>query len=125
MKTTIIKSPCFFQFTTSKMISLFRIHNSFYLYTMFKYIMFPLYSYIQGRIVRATRKIRFIPPFFSSKRFRIFKTFFLLFKSRNLFIAFTSIATIVQMLFRSEEHTSELQSRFDIVCRLLLEKKKK
>src|SRR5699024_12355520 len=25
---------------------------------------------------------------------------------------------------RSEEHTSELQSRFDIVCRLLLEKKK-
>ena len=24
---------------------------------------------------------------------------------------------------RSEEHTSELQSRFDLVCRLLLEKK--
>src|SRR5438067_11463464 len=27
--------------------------------------------------------------------------------------------------YRSEEHTSELQSRFDLVCRLLLEKKKK
>src|SRR5207249_10944425 len=27
-------------------------------------------------------------------------------------------------VFRSEEHTSELQSRFDLVCRLLLEKKK-
>src|SRR5699024_12676738 len=26
--------------------------------------------------------------------------------------------------YRSEEHTSELQSRFDLVCRLLLEKKK-
>src|SRR5699024_12077440 len=26
---------------------------------------------------------------------------------------------------RSEEHTSELQSRFDLVCRLLLDKKKK
>src|SRR5690349_23498676 len=26
--------------------------------------------------------------------------------------------------FRSEEHTSELQSRRDLVCRLLLEKKK-
>src|SRR5699024_12050293 len=25
--------------------------------------------------------------------------------------------------YRSEEHTSELQSRFDLVCRLLLEKK--
>src|SRR5438067_6830803 len=31
----------------------------------------------------------------------------------------------VGLLPRSEEHTSELQSRFDLVCRLLLEKKKK
>src|SRR5207249_8192846 len=33
---------------------------------------------------------------------------------------------VVKMLrdSRSEEHTSELQSRFDLVCRLLLEKKK-
>src|SRR5699024_11426668 len=30
----------------------------------------------------------------------------------------------VKKLGRSEEHTSELQSRFDLVCRLLLEKKK-
>src|SRR5699024_11894042 len=29
-----------------------------------------------------------------------------------------------QVNYRSEEHTSELQSRFDLVCRLLLEKKK-
>src|SRR5438874_8767585 len=28
------------------------------------------------------------------------------------------------VIFRSEEHTSELQSRRDLVCRLLLEKKK-
>src|SRR2546428_10233160 len=28
------------------------------------------------------------------------------------------------LLVRSEEHTSELQSRSDLVCRLLLEKKK-
>src|SRR5699024_12558064 len=28
-----------------------------------------------------------------------------------------------QRLVRSEEHTSELQSRFDLVCRLLLDKK--
>src|SRR5207249_73217 len=27
-------------------------------------------------------------------------------------------------VLRSEEHTSELQSRFDLVCRLLLEKKR-
>src|SRR5438034_5700887 len=30
-----------------------------------------------------------------------------------------------QLLLRSEEHTSELQSHSDLVCRLLLEKKKK
>src|SRR5438874_10306255 len=32
---------------------------------------------------------------------------------------------VVQVGVRSEEHTSELQSRRDLVCRLLLEKKKK
>src|SRR2546422_6267909 len=31
----------------------------------------------------------------------------------------------VQVFDRSEEHTSELQSRLHLVCRLLLEKKKK
>src|SRR5207247_4792873 len=41
---------------------------------------------------------------------------------RLLHVNKLSIATIVQ---RSEEHTSELQSRVDLVCRLLLEKKKK
>src|SRR5260370_12804083 len=30
-----------------------------------------------------------------------------------------------QLDFRSEEHTSELQSHLNLVCRLLLEKKKK
>src|SRR5207249_7686407 len=30
----------------------------------------------------------------------------------------------IVVMRRSEEHTSELQSRFDLVCRLLLEKKK-
>src|SRR5699024_11360845 len=29
----------------------------------------------------------------------------------------------ISLLVRSEEHTSELQSRFDLVCRLLLENK--
>src|SRR5438105_9868538 len=32
---------------------------------------------------------------------------------------------ILDQADRSEEHTSELQSRVDLVCRLLLEKKKK
>src|SRR5699024_11929901 len=32
--------------------------------------------------------------------------------------------TFLTTALRSEEHTSELQSRFDLVCRLLLEKKR-
>src|SRR5699024_12150808 len=35
-----------------------------------------------------------------------------------------SLDTLGSFEGRSEEHTSELQSRFDLVCRLLLEKKK-
>src|SRR5689334_24483996 len=34
-------------------------------------------------------------------------------------------ARVVEPPLRSEEHTSELQSQFHLVCRLLLEKKKK
>src|SRR2546428_1719329 len=37
---------------------------------------------------------------------------------------FQRIQVAASRLFRSEEHTSELQSRSDLVCRLLLEKKK-
>src|SRR5690625_5499524 len=32
--------------------------------------------------------------------------------------------SLIMMILRSEEHTSELQSRGHLVCRLLLEKKK-
>src|SRR5699024_11862017 len=43
-------------------------------------------------------------------------------------IIFVLNPILIQRLFtpngRSEEHTSELQSRFDVVCRLLLEKTK-
>src|SRR5699024_231810 len=40
-------------------------------------------------------------------------------------IALSETMELDTILVRSEEHTSELQSRFDLVCRLLLEKKKK
>src|SRR2546429_997721 len=37
----------------------------------------------------------------------------------------SSLATSTPTVVRSEEHTSELQSRLHLVCRLLLEKKKR
>src|SRR5699024_11452752 len=43
----------------------------------------------------------------------------------NLPIIVAALVPIIVHHPRSEEHTSELQSRFDLVCRLLLEKKKR
>src|SRR5690606_40176650 len=43
----------------------------------------------------------------------------------NLFIAVNHDVIADAAGIRSEEHTSELQSRENLVCRLLLEKKKK
>src|SRR6266704_1296021 len=50
--------------------------------------------------------------------------------NRTLCLAWDGVEAAAIFIFldgttRSEEHTSELQSRFDLVCRLLLEKKKK
>src|SRR5207249_10709888 len=54
-------------------------------------------------------------------------SFALLAFSGDSFIELISGLAVLRFLRRrrSEEHTSELQSRFDLVCRLLLEKKKK
>src|SRR5689334_25065020 len=41
-----------------------------------------------------------------------------------LLAAVVAAAISVVVVVRSEEHTSELQSQFHLVCRLLLEKKK-
>src|SRR5260221_4257246 len=38
--------------------------------------------------------------------------------------SYDEVTVGIEMLERSEEHTSELQSHSDLVCRLLLEKKK-
>src|SRR5206468_11748423 len=45
-------------------------------------------------------------------------------KPRLLITVATTVSSNLGFVQRSEEHTSELQSRSDLVCRLLLEKKK-
>src|SRR3712207_8073275 len=45
--------------------------------------------------------------------------------SNNILFSHYLIDTLMEIPLRSEEHTSELQSRQYLVCRLLLEKKKK
>src|SRR2546428_7987157 len=65
-----------------------------------------------------------LPPLWSEERGRVGRV--LVLRSRNWSLCvlpgpWERIATNS----RSEEHTSELQSRSDLVCRLLLEKKKR
>src|SRR6266568_9588518 len=45
-------------------------------------------------------------------------------RSSSRFSRLTAVRPISASGWRSEEHTSELQSQFHLVCRLLLEKKK-
>src|SRR5699024_11737812 len=53
---------------------------------------------------------------------KVFDTFYKSLSGKRL-IVYSGLFKDASKL-RSEEHTSELQSRFDLVCRLLLEKKK-
>src|SRR5476651_294081 len=54
-----------------------------------------------------------------------YTTLFRSLESHALAIVPHGLFLLEQLRFRSEEHTSELQSRQYLVCRLLLEKKKK
>src|SRR2546428_3936104 len=60
-----------------------------------------------GEIVMAGERIDVLPPY-----------------RRRVNTVFQNYALFPHLNVRSEEHTSELQSRSDLVCRLLLEKKK-
>src|SRR2546429_2876184 len=61
---------------------------------------------------------------FRSPEMRLKSPFMLLTPSGNSWFVHSTISKESGFL-RSEEHTSELQSRLHLVCRLLLEKKKK
>src|SRR6266576_363522 len=53
-----------------------------------------------------------------------YTTLFRSFDDWPLIVAAPAALLVIHFAERSEEHTSELQSRRDLVCRLLLEKKK-
>src|SRR2546429_5733924 len=73
--------------------------------------LFPYTTLFRSRFIQER-----IDPSGAAKKFQIVE----LFMWRN-FVRFRN----TNRVSRSEEHTSELQSRLHLVCRLLLEKKKK
>src|SRR5699024_12573182 len=93
---------CFFTSTSPSMIFTLSLHDALPIFKTSKYSAYfklSIFFSLHGRSF----------PFFEIS-FKISCCLFLFIKINN-------------KKFRSEEHTSELQSRFDIVCRLLLEKK--
>src|SRR2546429_6173901 len=54
---------------------------------------------------------------------KVNKSVLIWYSPQEMFALVTDVAHYADFLPRSEEHTSELQSRLHLVCRLLLEKK--
>src|SRR5690606_39896268 len=92
-------------------------------------------------VLLGNRKIPDIPgeevrePAFGMRAYSVMETFAEDLKREqytyadNMSVLLTHLSEVIrnnlpQLLSRSEEHTSELQSRENLVCRLLLEKKK-
>src|SRR5689334_24632057 len=85
--------------------------------------LFPYTTLFRSRITRWLSTSR--PAVFTAYAMATsFATYFCMYAFRKPFSA-AQYAGLKFVGSRSEEHTSELQSQFHLVCRLLLEKKKK
>src|SRR3989475_4392083 len=87
--------------------------------------LFPYTTLFRSAVLDAAREVAM--PIFSATITTIIvfvPTVFLEGQIKLLFIPLTFTISI-SLFARSEEHTSELQSQSNLVCRLLLEKKKK
>src|SRR5204862_8241723 len=104
---------CFFFFYC---YSLHRYLHSFPTTTLFRSCKKPFYKFQLGFIFRIGFRI-----------LNDFETTLLFYTHSQLLTSHTKTHHILLVLSqnRSEEHTSEVQSRRDLVCRLLLEKKTK
>src|SRR5699024_12736265 len=85
------------------------------IYTLSLHDALPIWDNIMKRLVLVFKILLGIVPFLPLFVDAIFKT--------NIRMSIMDMTMQWSLSYRSEEHTSELQSRFDLVCRLLLEKK--
>src|SRR5438874_13502212 len=95
------------------------------------YRVYVLLLYFFFLILRPPPRSTLFPytTLFRSRRAPCDSRFALRAKAFRVYVSTTASKTTGEewywLEWRSEEHTSELQSRRDLVCRLLLEKKKK
>src|SRR3712207_7968632 len=104
------------------------------LYTMLFFFFLMIRRPPRSTLFPYTTLFRSIFPSFSTIHLFVFKLYIFLDQfsiveylrvAPSLTNSSTAPACTFTTLYRSEEHTSELQSRQYLVCRLLLEKKKK
>src|SRR5699024_11428800 len=86
------------------------------------YLLILIISSISSYIILSIDKSEVFSYIYEENRYYLLDTVRLIYLVSLIFI-FILIYYASFYLVRSEEHTSELQSRFDLVCRLLLEKK--
>src|SRR5699024_12234048 len=107
-------SSFFFNYTTSN-----------YIYTLSLHDALPIFKDIPGgQILGATSDFTHRLLDDSLNKMAEGPTDSIDYKEVQFNYALNKLPKVIDYLERSEEHTSELQSRFDLVCRLLLEKKK-
>src|SRR5699024_12740705 len=92
---------------------------------------FLLFSFFLPLVPRPPRSTLFPYTTLFRSPTVVFDTFGIVSRITNGLVPLAYLTALLVMIRRqsamgkrSEEHTSELQSRFDLVCRLLLEKKK-
>src|SRR5699024_12406271 len=102
-----------------------RLYISLYLYVSISLSLFISYSSFNADLpffpTRRSSDLckRDLYSLFSRNRFKVVATLFFLLMIFSALTSF-SLFSLKNFISRSEEHTSELQSRFDLVCRLLL-----
>src|SRR5947209_10283409 len=84
--------------------------------------LFPYTTLFRSQRIAFSGRLRRNPENAAVERFDVLGGFLAL-QAENRFARLHHVAVVFEP--RSEEHTSELQSRQYLVCRLLLEKKKK
>src|SRR5256886_5741925 len=89
-----------------------------------------IFDIVDGEVARRTKRVTKFGAFFDSVIDRYSDLLLLLGLiiwyakiDRIFYVGLTGLVLIGSVLTRSEEHTSELQSQSNLVCRLLLEKK--
>src|SRR5690606_41437598 len=104
----------------------------FYLFFFFFLLSFRYHLYLHSFPTRRSSDL-FLNSTLSKSQQKTVKTDLLEGRTKMLYVAPETLTkqenitffSDINISFRSEEHTSELQSRENLVCRLLLEKKKK